>query len=228
MLRVGRSFAHMEMDPSIWLSFLRLLKSVDLLPNFHSAEGIFCLLAWVSTLLMLGIFAMSMIGGLFESAEATGGGDVDGDTGSFSVRTVLGFALGFSWGGFIAIQSGANLTVSLAAGVGAGLLTFYLIAAMIRFIFSLRSDGTLNYASLKGMTGTVYVTLPPHGESGGQVQVSHPSQMITMAAVQYGDKPLPPQTRIEVTEASTSLLVVRPLDTLHDVSPRTTHHIPAG
>lgn len=191
---------------------LRMLDCVRFLPNFHSAEGLFCLLAWVSTLLMLGMFVLSIFGGLLGDADAIAGGALDGDSGSFSVRTVLGFVLGFSWGGFIAIQSGLGLGASLAVGAGAGLLMFYLIAAVMRLIFSLRSDGTLDYSSLKGMKGTVYVTLPPHGESGGQVQVSHPSQLLTMAAIQHGDKALPPQTRIEVVEASTTLLVVRPLD----------------
>lgn len=200
------------MEPSLWNSFLRIIEAMNLMPNLHSAEGVFCLLVWVSTLLMLGMFVLSMLGGVFGDADSASSGDVDGDTGSFSVRTILGFVLGFSWGGCVSLQSGLGLAVSLAVGVGAGLLAFYLIAAMMRLIFSLRSDGTLDYASLKGMKGTVYVTLPPHGESGGQVQVSHPSQMLTMAAVQYGDQALPPQTRIEVIEASSSLLVVRALD----------------
>ena len=81
----------------------------------------------------------------------------------------------------------------------------------MRFIYSLKSDGSLNYATLVGMTGTVYVTIPPRGEPGGQVQVAHPSQMITMAAVQEGDEPLPAMTRIEVVSATTYQLVVRPI-----------------
>lgn len=195
---------------------LQALHNANLMPNLHSAEGLFCLLVWVSTLLMLGLLGLSMLGGLFGDASAVDGGAMDGDTGSFSVRTVLGFVLGFSWGGFISIQSGLGLMAALAVGLGAGFLVFYLIAVMMRFIFSLRSDGTLDYTSLKGMQGTVYVTLPPHGEIGGQVQVSHPSQLITMSAIQYGDKPLAAQTRIEVVEASTSLLVVRPLNSTRD------------
>ena len=61
------------------------------------------------------------------------------------------------------------------------------------------------------MTGTVYVSIPPHGEPGGQVQVAHPSQMITMPAVQEGDVPLPAMTRIEVVSATTYQLLVRPV-----------------
>lgn len=199
----------MEAGFPYWDLLLQILHEMNMVPNFHSAEGVFCLLVWVSTLLMLALLFLSMLGGMFDADDASGGGDMDGDAGSFSVRTVLGFALGFSWGGFLAVQSGCNIGGALAIAAAVGVCVFYMIAAMMRFIYSLRSDGTLNYESLKGMKGTVYVTLPPHGESGGQVQVSHPSQMVTMPAIQYGKEPLPPQTRIEVVEATTALLVVR-------------------
>ena len=125
---------------------------------------------------------------------------------------VIGFMLGFSWGGFVCIQSGMSTAGSVGVGVLVGLFMFLLIAQLMRFIYGLRSDGSLDYKTLVGMKGTVYVTIPPHGEPGGQVQVAHPSQLVTMQAIQYGDHPLPAQTRIIVTEANTLQLVVRSLD----------------
>ena len=53
-------------------------------------------------------------------------------------------------------------------------------------IYGLRSDGNISPESLVGLSGTVYVTIPPAGETGGQVQVAHPNQLITIAAVQQG------------------------------------------
>lgn len=143
-----------------------------------------------------------------------GGEDVDvadGDTGSFSVRALVGFALGLGWGGFIAFQSGAGVGLSILVGLMLGVIMFFIVAGIMRAIYSLKADGSLNYSSLAGMTGTVYVTIPPRGEPGGQVQVAHPSQMITMPAVQEGDTPLPAMTRIEVVAATTYQLVVRPI-----------------
>ncbi|HIX87927.1 MAG TPA: hypothetical protein H9976_02310 [Candidatus Akkermansia intestinavium] len=186
-------------------------RALNLVPSLDSAAGIFCILVWISTLLALGLFAISFFADL-GGGDADVSGDLDGDTGHFSVRTIIGFMLGFSWGGFVCIQSGMSTAGSVGVGVLVGLFMFLLIAQLMRFIYGLRSDGSLDYKTLVGMKGTVYVTIPPHGEPGGQVQVAHPSQLVTMQAIQYGDHPLPAQTRIIVTEANTLQLVVRSLD----------------
>ncbi len=186
-------------------------RALNLVPSLDSAAGIFCILVWISTLLALGLFVLSFFADL-GGGDADVSGDLDGDTGHFSVRTIIGFMLGFSWGGFVCIQSGMSTAGSVGVGVLVGLFMFLLIAQLMRFIYGLRSDGSLDYKTLVGMKGTVYVTIPPHGEPGGQVQVAHPSQLVTMQAIQYGDHPLPAQTRIIVTEANTLQLVVRSLD----------------
>ena len=188
------------------------LRESQLMPDFSSARGIFCAIAWFATLLSL----ISLFIALFLDFSADADGDVpgsaaDGDTGHFSVWAIVGFLLGLGWGGFVAIQSGLGVLASILVGLALGVLLFFIVAGLMRLIYSLKSDGSLNYASLVGMGGTVYVTLPPHGETGGQVQVRHPNQLITMPAIQKGDTPLPAQTPIIVEEASTYQLVVRPV-----------------
>ncbi len=192
-------------DMTEWLTMA--LRAADLLPDFSSPRGIFCAIAWLSTLVSLVMLVVSIFSGFgVDDMEVS-----DGDTGSLSVRALVGFALGLGWGGFIAIQSGAGVGLAILLGLLLGLIMFFIVAAIMRMIYSLKSDGSLNYQSLVGMTGTVYVTIPPNGEPGGQVQVAHPSQMITMAAVQDGDTPLPAMTRIEVVSATTYQLLVRPI-----------------
>ena len=193
------------------------LRAADLLPDFSSARGIFCALAWVATLLSLGMMGIAFF------ADFGGDGDADvpvdaadGDTGHFSLRAIVGFLLGFGWGGYVAVQSGLGTAGGIVVGLVLGIILFFIVAAIMRFIYSLKTDGSLNYASLVGMTGTVYVTIPPNGEPGGQVQVSHPSQMVTMPAIQTGSSPLLAQTRIIVEEASTFQLVVRALSSSSD------------
>lgn len=188
-----------------------LLKAAELLPDFSSPRGIFCSIAWLATLLTMLMGAISFFFDAGDADADVDGGDVDGDTGVFSVRAVLGFLLGFGWGGYVAIQFGGSVPMAILVGLVVGVLMFLIVAGMMRLIYSLKSDGSLNYESLVGRTGTVYVTIPPCGEPGGQVQVSHPSQLITMAAVQEGDTPLPPQSRVEVVAATTYQLTVRPV-----------------
>lgn len=195
---------------SRWLR--TILDAAELMPDFTSARGIFCFVAWGATLLALGMMVVSFIADL-------GDGDVDGahggEVGVFSVRALIGFLLGFGWGGYMAVQSGVGMWGAVLIGFAFGFVMFFAIAAVMRLIYGLKSDGSRDFAqsSMVGMTGTVYVTVPPFGEMGGQVQVSRAgSQLITMPAVQQGDKPLPAQTPVKVIGATPHLLTVTRLD----------------
>ncbi len=183
---------------------------MELMPGFDSPRAIFCTIAWAATLLAAFVFVISFF------TDFDGGGDVDAagdgaDTGMFSFRAVVGFFLGLGWGGYLCQQAGSSVAVACVIGLVVGLVMFLLVAALIRMIYGLRSDGNISPESLVGMSGTVYVTIPPQGEAGGQVQVSHPNQLLTIAAVQEGISPIPAQTRIIVTAAVAGQVTVRPV-----------------
>lgn len=179
------------------------------MPGFDSARAIFCTIAWAATLLAALMFVVSFF------TDFDGGGDADvtsgdgADTGMFSFRAVVGFFLGFGWGGYICQQASGNVMWSCGVGLGVGIIMFLLVAMLIRMIYGLRSDGNISPESLVGLGGTVYVTIPPHGEPGGQVQVAHPNQLITIAAVQHGGESLPAGTRITVTASTVGQVTVK-------------------
>lgn len=204
----------MEITADIWNWIINILKAAELLPHFDSAVGIFCVIAWSATLISVVMFIISAIADVADGAEAAdAAGDMDGDAGVFSTRAIIAFILGFGWGGYLTVVNGAGIGLGITVGLLVGLLMFALVALLMKFVYSLKSDGSLKYETLVGMRGTVYVTIPPHGEPGGQVQVSHPGELITMPAVQEGDTPLPAQTPIEVVQANTFQLTVRPINT---------------
>lgn len=181
---------------------------MELLPGFDSPRAIFCTIAWVATLLAALMFVISFF------TDFDGGGDVDAggdgaETGMFSFRAIVGFFLGLGWGGYLSLQAGAPVSLACAAGCGLGVVMFIVVAMLIRVIYSLRSDGNIAPESLVGLSGTVYVTIPPRGESGGQVQISHPNQLLTVAAVQLGDEPLPAQTSVTVVSAVAGQVTVK-------------------
>lgn len=183
-------------------------------PDFESVRGIFCTVAWVSTALAAVITVISVFAGV----EADADGDLsavdsdtgDGDAGIFSLRAIVGFFLGMGWGGFIPAASGCGVLISALSAVVSGVAMFFAVAFLIRAIYSLKSEVVFRAETLVGKTGTVYVTIPANGETGGQVQVSA-GQLVTMAAVQTGDTPLPAQTPIIVTAATPQQLTVKAL-----------------
>lgn len=187
-------------------SLIPYLADSGLMPGFTTPRGVFCSIAWVSTLLAFGTFALSLFGGADGDADVPDGAD----TGVFSMRAVVGFFLGFGWGGYMSLAAG--MATMAAAGIAfvVGLVMFLLVAVLMRAIYGLRSDGTISPESLVGLRGSVYVTIPPAGQPGGQVQLAHPNQLLTIAAVQMGDSPLPVQSRVVVVSAMPGVVTVRP------------------
>jgi hypothetical protein len=103
------------------------------------------------------------------------------------------------------------MAASLAAAFFTGVLMFLIIGISMRFIMSLKSDGTLNYETLKGMTGSVYISIPGNLQRGGQVTIAHPSQLLYLPAVQEGEHPLPSGTPVEVVAVTAGIVTVKPL-----------------
>lgn len=185
------------------------------LDALDTLQGVFGLIAAVSTLVAIVLFGLTLFADIGEAEVDVHTGDLPGDggdTGVFSLRAIIGFLLGFGWVGYACADAELSAPVSVGAGIGCGVIMFLLVALIIRGINSLKTDGTLDYKTMVGLSGTVYVTIPPKGETGGQVQVAHPSQYITMPAVQEGDTPLPINTPIVVTAAAPGLLTVRSKD----------------
>lgn len=174
--------------------------------SFTSAEGIFSYIAITATIfaLFITIFAFIFDG----DSDADPG--AEGDLGAFSLRSIVGFFLGFGWGGLVSLNHGASLAIAVIIALLAGTVMFMAIVLIMKLIYSLRSDGTLKYDTLVGMNGIVYVTIPPNNATGGQVKVAHPSQLFYLPAVQNGDTPLPVNTPVTIVSVTSGILTVAP------------------
>lgn len=147
---------------------------------------------------------MTLIG--FDADGLDGGfdmdvGDVDASTGIglFSSQTLGAFFLGFGWMGVAAISNGASvmLGVLLAAlcGIGAMLAMFF----MIKNLLKLQSRGNLDYSTVIGEEGTVYVTLPGNDEDGGgQIQILIQGRLTTASARKKSEGSVKPGQRVRV------------------------------
>lgn len=156
--------------------------------------SIFFIIAVAAT----GVGALLFLLSLFGLGEHDLDFDADAggaDVGLLSIKSGIGFFLGFGWGGVLAQGLGWGMAASLASAFFTGVLMFLIIGLSMRFIMSLKSDGTLNYETLKGMHGTVYISIPGRLERGGQVTIAIPASFCTSPPFRKGRNPCPQEPR---------------------------------
>jgi len=145
------------------------------------ALKVFYAIAIVSGVVLLLQMALTLIGA---------DGDLDGmdagetgDTGLFSIRTVGAFFTGFGWTGVSMLLNGYGLGASTFAATVAGLVFLGMVFYLMRYMFSLREEGTLDYSNAVGEVGNVYLPIPPKRKGIGQIEVLVQGRMRTVRAV---------------------------------------------
>lgn len=139
--------------------------------------------------------------------------------GLFTFRTVLAAVIVFGFTGMATSTSGfspANVLV-LATGAGAGAL--YSVAWMMRVLYSLKNDGTVQIHRAVGEVGTVYLTVPGQRQGAGKVTVIVQNRTMEYLAVTDGET-LPTGTTVQVSAiVDADTVEVVPALCLHDAAP---------
>ncbi len=137
----------------------------------------------------------------------------DSGIGVLSVKSVTAFFTGFGWTaiGFIRMGLTMPLVILFAGLIGVGMM--FLIYFLMKSLMKLSDSGTMDYNNAVGQPGSVYVTIPPAKGPGGQVETMIQGRLITAEAIQRGNEPLRPGTKVQVIEKiGTSTLVVEPVE----------------
>jgi membrane protein implicated in regulation of membrane protease activity len=125
---------------------------------------------------------------------------MDGSVGFFSLRSIVGFFVGFGWAGVIAFKAGWGVAGATGAAFGAGVIVMALIYLLVRLLYAQRSSGNIRMENAVGKTGRVYLSIPASGVHGGQVQITFQGQMLTLPALTKGAEPIPTGTAVIVRE----------------------------
>jgi len=123
-----------------------------------------------------------------------------GDTGLFSIRSVGAFFTGFGWAGVAMLQHGYSTGAATFAATVVGLIFLGMVFYLMRYIFSLREEGTMNYANAVGEIGAVYLPIPPKRKGIGQIEVLVQGRMRTVRALSDHDKKIGNRVAVRVTE----------------------------
>ncbi len=160
----------------------------------------FVTIGLASSLVLFIQMIVILFGGSFDLPDFdldTGSG---GAAGMFSVRGIGAFFTGFGWTGATALDSGYSLPVALIAATLVGAVTLTLFVLMMRWLHSLRSDGTMNYNNAFNQIGSVYVPIPPRREGLGQIEVLVQGRMTTVRALTDNQERIENRTAVKVVE----------------------------
>lgn len=180
--------------------------------SLSDASRVFWGISLAATLFQALIFAGSIVSGHeFDHATDTDGGNAAEGLKLLSIRAIVAFFVGFGWAGVLYLRNGGPVLIALAFAIVAGVVFMSVIFLVMRFLMSLRADGTMDYWNAVGQTGTVYVTIPPNHSGQGQVEVMIQGRLTTAHAVTEHSEPLSPQTPVIVQSVEgKTLLVVYP------------------
>lgn len=178
-------------------------------------EQVFFGIAFVSTAVLVVQVALMLFGmGDFDmDVDGVDGLDAhDSGFGLISVRSILGFLTGFGWTGALAMDSGLGLGISLVLAMVVGGLAMASIAALMRLLYGLGEEGTLDYANAVGEVGSVYLPIPAAMAGSGQVEVRVQSRLRTVRAFTRSEEALENRRPVKVVGViDQQTLLVEPL-----------------
>ena len=142
-------------------------------------------LAVIGTLL----FVIRLSVALFAGGDG-GDFDADGDIGTdasftlFSLLSIMAFIMGTGWMGLAArLDWDLGRGVSAVLAVGFGGTMMMLASGLMYMTRKLNRDVQYDVRTAIGKTARVYLTLPPHGEGEGQIEVSVSGRKKVLRAV---------------------------------------------
>lgn len=128
----------------------------------------FTAVAFITTLLFALTVLMLFVGG---DGGIDVGGDLDvpdgGGDGGFKVLSfqgIVGFGMGWGWGGLVAYRSlGWDWSTAAIAGIATGLLFLWMLWLGFKALHDLTGDGNVHASDAVGHEGTVTVAIPETG-----------------------------------------------------------------
>lgn len=129
----------------------------------------------------------------------------------FTMRGIIAFFVVFGWIGVVMDSSGCPLYATLPVAFVGGLAIMLVLALVFRAVMKLRGDGNTDNRNAIGVSGKVYLTIPPARTGEGKVNVMLQGSYVERDAVTDETEAIPTGTEVVVIGVSgqTSLVVKR-------------------
>lgn len=116
----------------------------------------------------------------------------------FSFRNLINFLLGFSWGTITFYHSFQQKWVAIVLGVVIGLSLLALFFLILKNMYKLAQDNTMNINNAVGKTGQVYLTIPAAKSGNGKVHIAIQGSLRELEAVTEQEQPIATGSNIKV------------------------------
>jgi uncharacterized membrane protein len=138
--------------------------------------------------------------------------DIDTGFSLFSLRSILGFAVFFGWGGVAAIANGVAAPKVVMIAFLAGFLAMVGIAYAFAQVLKLQDSGTVDVMKSLGERAEVYIPIPAAGTGLGKIQLSLEGKIMEFDAKTDNSELISTGEQVEVLEIQKgNLMIVKPI-----------------
>ncbi len=116
----------------------------------------------------------------------------------FTLRGIIAFLTVFGWSG-VAFSDTLSFIITMVIATAAGIVAMTLVGLAFWGILKLQSRGNLDFRFSIGLSGEVYLTVPPERTGSGKVNVTLQERLIEADAVTDEPTRLITGTRVRVT-----------------------------
>lgn len=175
----------------------------------HTVYLVMALIGGVILLIQV-VLQVIGLGGEADLGDAGADGvdaDVDGDAahsgnlffGILSFKAIIGFCAFFGLTGLSLLDKEMGVGLRVALSCCAGFVAMFVIAWMMRALYSLQASGTMDVRRVVGHTAGVYLRIPAKRHGKGKVTVEVEGRSVEIEAVTDGDA-IPTGGRVRILE----------------------------
>lgn len=129
----------------------------------------------------------------------------------FSLRNLINFLLGFSWGGISFYNSISSPALLITVALFMGLLFLFLFFLIIRQVQKLAEDNSFKLTNTINKSAEVYLTIPGHKSGKGKVMISVNGAFHELQAMTEND-PIETGAVVKVVKIiNEDILIVEPI-----------------
>lgn len=175
-------------------------------------EKIYWLVAGISSVMLVILMIMTLLGGDSDGLDADVDAEIDGDFGVdfqfLSFKNLMGFLTIFGWSGIACLEEGFSKPVTIIVSVVCGLLMMFAMASLFYYLAKLQSSGTLKLKNALNQIGEVYLTIGGNRSKIGKVSITVQGTLRELEALTDAESDLTQGNVVKVKEVTDNGILI--------------------